>query len=613
VSEPTSTGPRARPEVGSDPGRWRRRALIAATFVVATMVMLRPTPHSLTTTVPENIGDPVLNIWALMWGNHALLHQPLAYFDAPIFWPHSHALAYSESILPVVPFFGLIHLLTGNALLANNLSILALVLLSLASTYALIRRLTTRTDAAVFGALAYSFSGYALVHLGHLQLETFGFFPLAFLLLIRVLEERSVLMAAALGVVSAALVSASLYYGATYAVCLAVSLPGYLIAARGRPGPRLGRCLAVTGAVAGILLLPVALPYVQLRQEEDVARGLAPEMGFNLVDVVTPAPESYLYRGLAEAGARRPAAQEHAFFLGFSTLALAMIGAGATVRDGGQRRDVAQRGQRRNVAPSGQRRNVAPSGQRRNVALLAAAAAAATVLAAGDLIYGNQRGPFVFFHEHVPIFNGIRAVARLAVPGLLVLAVLAGVGLAWLTARLRRGVAVVVAVAACLLVLAELAVPPRRVEVDTSARVTAIYRELAARPDGVVAELPIIDPASPEAWAYVEAPRMGRATRDWKPRVNGYSGGAPGDYQATLTALNAFPDPAALAAVDRLAVRYLVLHTGDTAGYSQLTEAEAGRIVSNRPAGATAQRYGEAWLIDLGASPARDAAARTRD
>ena len=37
--------------------------------------------------VPRDIGDPLVQAWQVAWGGHALLHQPLDYFQANTFWP----------------------------------------------------------------------------------------------------------------------------------------------------------------------------------------------------------------------------------------------------------------------------------------------------------------------------------------------------------------------------------------------------------------------------------------------------------------------------------------------------------------------------------------------
>ncbi len=79
------------------PGR-RRGGLVAAIFAGALLVMLRPGPPSLSRSF-TNLGDPVFLSWSLSWSSHALFHDPVHLFDAPIYWPHGLALARSESLL----------------------------------------------------------------------------------------------------------------------------------------------------------------------------------------------------------------------------------------------------------------------------------------------------------------------------------------------------------------------------------------------------------------------------------------------------------------------------------------------------------------------------------
>lgn len=213
--------------------------------------------------------------------------------------------------------------------------------------------------------------------------------------------------------------------------------------------------------------------------------------------------------------------------------------------------------------------------------------------------------PFRLFYDHVPGFDGIRVASRLAVAGLLALAVLGALGFGVITRSLRNTAVVVVATAAVTgFVLLELAAPITHGDLPTDHARVAVYEALKRKPAGAVAELPVADAAlGGPPWAFVEAPRMIYATIDWKPRFNGYSGDFPDQYLADRQLLNAFPAPDALAAARRLRIRYVVLHLGSTGGFPQLSDDAAAAIIRDLPAGARAERRGRAWLVDLG--PAR--------
>ena len=561
-----------------------RRALlrwgaVVAISVGAVLVMLRPTPESLDETLPANPGDPALIAWTLTWDVHALVHEPLHPFDANIFWPNPDTLAYSDNLFALTPISGPIWAATGNAILALNITVLALLLLSMLATYALTRWLTARSDAAVLAAVAFTFTSYTMAHLGHPQLLTLGFFPLAFLVLFRALDERRTWLAIAWGAINLAFVLGALYYAEVWALCSVVVVVGYLIGRRFRPGPGIVRVLFVAG-VTSLLALPALLPYFHL----DQARPLRGDYGLNPEDLVSPAPGTLLYTGLATAADDRGGDRlEHSFFPGFLVFALAGVGVVA-------------------LALSFRKRSptYGPSRRRLFLLLLVVAGVVAAVVAVGPDFQG-QPAPFRVFRRYFPGFEDIRVAARLAVPALLAGAVLAGFGLSVLIRRLRGSRATWVTAAAVGIVLLELAITLVRPVLPQNESRIAVYEELAERPDGAVVELPMADPRQGGTeWAFIEAPRMVYATRDWHPRVNGYSGNYPTTYINDVDIINDFPSRPARQHLARLDVRFVVLHTGSTSGYPQFTPAEAEAIVRQLPSGIEAEQFGDSWLLDLG-------------
>lgn len=576
---------------GGDPGARRktitRRILVTLVFVGLVLLMLRPGPTTLTRKLP-NLGDPVLVAWSLAWSSHALVRQPLNLFDANIFWPHPLGLAYTDNFFVLLPGFALIRALGGSDPLAINLLMLAMLVICLGATYSLARWLTGRTDAAILAAIGYTFSSYTFTHLSQTDLLLLGLFPLGFLVTFRWLEGRRTVDAVLIGAVNVALFLGALYYAAIWVVCLASVLGLWLLVRRFRPGKGFWRGLLVAGAVS-LLALPFVIPHSTLDQE----RPLISKWGLNPADLVIVAPGSILYGGLDSWANRRDSRGEHAFFPGFATLALAASGAGALAWGVVRRR-------RRRGAPEAKPVDGVIDSRRRFVYLLLAGGAAAAILALGPEVQGITM-PFTKFHDRVPGFEGIRVAARLAVPALLVGCVLAAIGFSALTRRVSPRVAGTIAFVIGAFLLLELAAPLSWSELPTDAATTAVYESLSHKPDGAVAELPIVNPATdgPAAWAFVEAPRMLNSTKDWEPRVNGYSGGWPDSYLADADALNAFPSRTALDAARRLRVRYFVLHTGVSSGFQQYTPAQVREKLAHLPRGATVERHGNSWLIDL--------------
>jgi hypothetical protein len=491
-------------------------------------------------------------------------------------------------MLVLLPPFAVLRALgAGWALQLNALS-LGMMFLSLAATYSLARRLTGRVDAPLFAAIGYTFGSYTFAHAGHLQLLLLGQFPLAFLLAFGWLERRRPLDAVWFGLVNASFFLGALYYAAIWMVCAAIVVGGYLLAVRFRPGPRFWSGLVIV-ALASATAIPFVLPYLEL----DQSRPLVKEWGLQPRDLAIVAGGSFLYPGLDRWSDRSVSRGEHSFFPGFSTEALALVGAGALVIASARRRRRPGSGAETADPP------VLTADRRRELWLLSVAGAAAFLLALGPEVRGH-RMPFAWFHDHVPGFAGIRVAARLAVPGLLALSILAAVGVAVVVSRIRsRPLATGVAVALCGFLLLELAAPLEHFVLPDDTSTLAVYRALEHRPRGVVAELPLINPVKAYDWAHVEAPRMLYGTLDLHPRVNGYSGSWPDDYPGYFATFAAFPAAPAIDLAHQLGVRYVILHIGPYSGVAQYTEAQARAIVATLPAGATAHRYGNAWLIVL--------------
>ena len=97
------------------------------------------------------------------------------------------------------------------------------------------------------------------------------------------------------------------------------------------------------------------------------------------------------------------------------------------------------------------------------------------------------------------------------------------------------------------------------------------------------------------------ASSTGRSTgrRTTPSRVNGFSGYYPRRYLGDVEALEVFPAPPALARAADLGVRFVVLHLGEEQSFAAYDDAEAEAILEGLPVGATASRYGSAWLVDL--------------
>ena len=177
--------------------------------------------------------------------------------------------------------------------------------------------------------------------------------------------------------------------------------------------------------------------------------------------------------------------------------------------------------------------------------------------------------PYRFLYDYVPGWDGVRAPARFATIGVLMLAVLGAFGAAWLS-RWRPGRWIMVALA-CLFLIESLAVPmtvngvepPEGLAMPSArifrpGRAPAVYRQIARqRPDAVVAELPIGQPDYDLRAVYYSVVH-------WRPVLNGYSGFFPPHYGQLVTALSDVPrhPDVALAALRAAGATLVVVHEG---------------------------------------------------
>ena len=138
----------------------RTRAIwfVAALFVALTVVMAYPLSVRPASTLQSADPDTELFIWTLAWDAHAFLHQPLAIFNANIYYPERRTLAYSENLIGSAFIAAPILWLTSNPVLALNSVMLLSVVLCGLGAYVLGRRLGMGHAAAIVCGLIFAFS-----------------------------------------------------------------------------------------------------------------------------------------------------------------------------------------------------------------------------------------------------------------------------------------------------------------------------------------------------------------------------------------------------------------------------------------------------------------------
>ena len=516
-------------------------ALLGA--VMLTVVFTWPMAPRLHTSGRVDSSDARHGMWNLAWVAHALTTDPRNLFDANIFYPHKHALAYSESNL----VGGLIALpawlVTRDALTSFNWTVLCAFVLSAMATFALARCLTGSPGAAILAPVLFTWSPYMFSRLSHIQLlMTFG---LAWTLLAfhRYLDRPGWGRAVWLGVVLAVTALACGYYGIFAGLALAWGFVWFGVPDRLRdPRYWLGGVLAA--AVAMLIVAPFFAPYRQIHaagfeRTLDDARLFA--VGWRSYLASAAMLHQWL---LSWIGTWRTV-----LFPGLIVIALSVVTLVPLVREP--------------VAP-----RVA---SRRVVGFYATGGALAVWMS-----FGPDAGLYRVLHDVLPVFTWIRAPGRFGVMAVLAMAVLASVAFAQLRRRWTGPwrTALTVVVFGCA--LAESWVGPIYL-VDRSP-VPPVYEALARLPRGPVAEFPyFID--SQDRHRHTEY--MLASTGHWQPLLNGSSDFTPAEAFADGFWLARFPETEAWQVLERRRARYIVVHWGIY---------EPG----------TAPRGGVAWLLRHG-------------
>jgi hypothetical protein len=483
---------------------WLVVVLLAFGLVVT---LTWPTVPRLATHGRIDSNDGELSIWNIGWIDHALLTQPGRLFDANIFHPHKGTLAYSE--LNLVPgLFGLpAYAVSRNSIAAQNFAVVVALVLSVVLMWALVRRLTGSS-----GAGLVAFCPFVLAHTAHTQLLMVFGFPLVFLAFHRLADAPGYRRAAALGAALSCAGLACAYYGIFVGLAL-----GLVCLALARPGPRYWIALAVSLLAAGVLTLPVVVPYLRARGATGIARtfGRDEVQGYSATLATYATSPSIAHQVFNQGSAE-------SVFPGFVLLVLAAVGVVAGVRS----------------ALAWERRLTWTYLVLALVALWAS--------------FGPNLGLWSALSAVVPMMSMLRAPVRLGIVVVFALAILAGFGVRHLAAR-RPWLSWVLVAAVAL----ELFVPwPLR----AAPPVPRAYTLLAERPRAAVVEL-LFNYKRTEFFAHTRF--MFNSTYHWQPLLNGYSDLIPPDFEQVALLMTQFPDPASFAMLRERGVRYVVVHLND--------------------------------------------------
>lgn len=592
--------------------RLRTHLAVFLLCLVLVAIYTRPLAWDPAHLVPDNT-DPRLFSWVMISVFRNLLTRPHLLLHGSGFYPFGSSLTFAEPLVTPALLAGPLHGMSGNPYLAYNLTLLFFWAASGWAMYAVGYGITRRHAAAAVGMLVFTLAPPRLEYAVEFQMEMLFGLPLAVYLLVRFLEAQRPRDLIALLAVFWLQAIAVWYFAVILGCGLAVLALAYALRRWTGWRPR-----ALAAAVAGSMLLlvgllPVAWPFVVTSRELGLERGLLDALDRSAGPLtylttsgtwlerlvpIRQVAETTLFPGTVAIGlaglaaawcwprrAGRPAA-------GRWPERLLGMGAGACLVLAGLRLAGIQRfrlGDAWTRAPSltacgvallgcllalgavaGWRRWRAGLGDRdlalrEWVSVLVPVGLTAWLLSFGPRVTIGQldagAGLYAWLHPYLLPLRVIRGTTRFGLLVLLVVALLAALGTAWLLHRLPRRAAAIAAVVLPAAILLDYARPPLAYEwIPTFARpVDAVLR---ADPDDVA----ILEWPLNERFTDVDAKL--RSIGHGKRVVNGFAGFVL-DFQRELSGLLTgtapdFPTPGAQAMLASIyPLRYVIVREAD--------------------------------------------------
>jgi hypothetical protein len=471
--------------------------------------------------------DGLYGIWNVAWVSRTIVSDPASLFDANIFYPHRDTLAYSEANI-VAGVIGIpAWVLTHNAYAAHNSALIFAFATTFLGMWLLARRLSGRSDSAALAAILFAFCPYFYSHSAHVQLLMAGGMPLAMLALHRLVDAPSLARGAALGGALAAQALACAYYGIFAGLMVGYGVLFFALRRRLWRVHQFWTAIAVAAVVAGLIVSPFLLPYLEL-QEGGFVRSLDDARRYSATWQSYLASPSHLHRPILMLARQLGWRIGEVLFPGVLAIVLGIIGIAMC--------------RRRNPA-------AVTSGDNHETLLLYGSLGVLALWGS----FGPPAGLYTLLYRIVPLFTFLRAPSRFGLLVVFVLSIFAAIALSRILAPHHRGR--VVASAFAIVAIAELNVIPfpweRALNVSTN------YRVLASMPRAVVAEFPFYG----ERIAFpLHAQYMVFSTSHWMPLVNGYSDYIPQDFREVAFVLDSFPSTDTFKILEKRRVRYVGVH-----------------------------------------------------
>ncbi len=255
----------------------RRFLAVALAYFALTVAYSWPLALQLTSAIASDPYDPALNATVLWW-NAVRVPFSSGWWNGLHFFPSDAVAALTENLVGLSPIASPVYWTTGNPLTTYNVAFVLSWPLSAIAAYLLAQHLTGRRDAAFVAGLAYGFAPYRIAEVGHIQMLSSYWMPIALLGLHRYLERRELRWLVLFGT---AWLLQSLANG--YFMLFGAVLVGLWIVWFGscRTTWRAIPAVVLAWILASLPLVPVMLKYRTVHEHYGLRRGLFEALYFS--------------------------------------------------------------------------------------------------------------------------------------------------------------------------------------------------------------------------------------------------------------------------------------------------------------------------------------------
>ena len=534
-----------------------RRLIVHAIYLGLSLIfagrffqLLHPTSFAITE------GDPMAMNWTLQWVSRALVHDPRHLFAGNTFYPYAHAVALSDTMLPLAILNVPVRFVTTNPWVGYDLLVVLAYYLSCVWGAWLAREVTGSDIAAVWGGIFWGFLFYRVHQIGHLQILSCQAIPAAVVALLRFWKKPGMSSALLFAVIFVAQALVSWYLAFIMAVALfviALCHPRRQTLAGGTM-----KYYPLIAVIVAAFVVPVALPYRAAFADSTLGerRQLINSFGdaVHAADFLTPPLPTLVGQRIADN--RHWIWGENTLFVGFVPLALAVVGFLGGMGEMGRI------GRKEGIGGKGEK-----GGMGRIVVTGVALVVVGYVLALGFVSPSLHIAlPLHYLARLFPFVAGLRATQRFAILIYIGVLLLSACGLAALLRNQSSRAQAITCTIACTLFLLEVFPFTLPVHADNVYQISAPDRAIASLQRSrstplVVLHLPINYFREP--YPISEAIYMLDSTAHWANVLNGFSGGVPRGFMERMTTLNRLPDPAAVQLLRDLNVDVVAVHRGE--------------------------------------------------